>query len=90
MVQGMEKFVAKCGLQDKQPETVPLDRIRKPGAGRRRLTEKDPTLQADLEALINPVTRGSRIGTPVDQQEYSEVGSGTPRARPYDQCPQGG
>ena len=35
-----------------------MDRVRKPGAGRRRLTETDPTLQSDLDALINPVTRG--------------------------------
>ena len=39
--------------QDKQP-----GRIRRPGAGRKRLIEQDPTLLADLELLIEPVTRG--------------------------------
>jgi hypothetical protein len=33
-------------------------RIRRPGAGRRPLTEVDPTLVPDLESLIDPVTRG--------------------------------
>ena len=33
-------------------------RIRKPGAGRKPLTEKDPTLVRDLESLVDPVTRG--------------------------------
>lgn len=33
-------------------------RIRKPGGGRKRAIEKDPTLKADLEHLIEPITRG--------------------------------
>ena len=33
-------------------------RIRRPGGGRKPLTEKDPTLSHDLEALVDPVTRG--------------------------------
>src|SRR5262245_6199098 len=33
-------------------------RIRRPGAGRKPLTETDPTLVPDLESLIEPVTRG--------------------------------
>jgi transposase len=33
-------------------------RIRKAGAGRKRLGEKDPTLAPDLERLVDPVTRG--------------------------------
>ena len=33
-------------------------RIRRPGAGRKRLTEKDPTLLKDLESLVAPATRG--------------------------------
>ena len=34
------------------------DRVRRPGAGRKRLTHKDRTLLADLEALVDPATRG--------------------------------
>lgn len=33
-------------------------RVRRPGAGRKPLTETDPTLQEDLESLVDPVTRG--------------------------------
>jgi hypothetical protein len=32
--------------------------IRRPGGGRKRATERDPTLLADLEALVEPLTRG--------------------------------
>jgi transposase len=34
------------------------DRVRRPGGGRKRLTLKDRTLLADLEALVDPETRG--------------------------------
>jgi hypothetical protein len=33
-------------------------RIRRPGAGRKPLVEKDPTLVTDLDALVEPTTRG--------------------------------
>jgi hypothetical protein len=33
-------------------------RIRRPGGGRKRLTETDPTLLEDLESLVEPLTRG--------------------------------
>lgn len=39
------------------PESVPL-RIRRPGAGRKRTIDKDPTLESDLERLVEPLTRG--------------------------------
>jgi hypothetical protein len=32
--------------------------IRRPGGGRKRATERDPTLLSDLEALVEPLTRG--------------------------------
>jgi hypothetical protein len=47
-------------LQDRQahPE-APVDlRIRRPGGGRKALTENDPDLLAALEILVDPVTRG--------------------------------
>jgi Rhodopirellula transposase DDE domain len=34
------------------------DRVRRPGAGRQPLTQHDPTLLGDLEALVEPTTRG--------------------------------
>ncbi len=36
----------------------PSQRIRRPGGGRKRTVAQDPTLQRDLERLIEPVTRG--------------------------------
>jgi hypothetical protein len=33
-------------------------RIRRPGGGRKRTTDTDPTLRGDLERLVEPVTRG--------------------------------
>ncbi len=39
-------------------EALPRGWIRRPGGGRKRTVELDPTLRADLEALIEPGTRG--------------------------------
>jgi transposase len=44
-------------------ETSPTEkpraqRIRRPGAGRKTVTIKDPTLLSDLESLVDPLTRG--------------------------------
>ncbi len=39
-------------------ESPGADRVRRPGGGRKRLTEKDPTLLADLERLVDPASRG--------------------------------
>src|SRR6266852_3678074 len=33
-------------------------RVRRPGGGRKRTIDQDPTLVADLEKLIEPTTRG--------------------------------
>jgi hypothetical protein len=35
-----------------------LGRVRRPGGGRKRTVDKDPTLVRDLEALVEPMTRG--------------------------------
>ena len=41
-----------------QGHSLPPKRARKPGGGRKKLTEKDPTLREDLEKLVAPDTRG--------------------------------
>jgi hypothetical protein len=41
---------------DQGPEPSP--RARRPGAGRKRLADKDPGLVAALEAMVDPATRG--------------------------------
>ena len=49
-------------LQDPSPAAVALDqRVRAPGAGRKVLTEHDPRLVQDLEALVEPSTRGDPL-----------------------------
>jgi transposase len=35
-----------------------VERLRRPGGGRKRLTDHDPVLLRDLEALVEPTTRG--------------------------------
>jgi hypothetical protein len=40
------------------PKAVRGQRIRRKGAGRKRAVEQDTTLKRDLEALVEPVTRG--------------------------------
>lgn len=47
-------------LKERQacPETLVRERVRRVGAGRKRVTETDPTLLKALDALVDPVTRG--------------------------------
>jgi len=46
-------------LRRHPPSELPQDqRVRRPGGGRKKLTEKDTTLLRDLESLVEPVTRG--------------------------------
>jgi Rhodopirellula transposase DDE domain len=45
-------------LRDLRRPPLPVERVRRPGAGRKRLVEHDPQLLQALEALINPDTRG--------------------------------
>jgi len=35
--------------------------VRRPGGGRKRISQRDPTVVSDLEKLVEPVTRGSGI-----------------------------
>src|ERR1019366_177520 len=47
-------------LQERQarPESSVTQRVRQVGAGRKPITETDPTLLKALDALVDPVTRG--------------------------------
>ena len=45
-------------LRETLGSLLPSRRIRRPGGGRKRTVTQDPTLQRDLERLIEPVTRG--------------------------------
>lgn len=56
---GMAKTTVLRGLADLEsgPELTP-DRVRRPGAGRKRATVVDPGLVAALKNLVEPMTRG--------------------------------
>ena len=56
---GVSRRAIAIGKKElKNPEPMPKRRIRKKGGGRKRAIDKDCSLKADLEALVEPVTRG--------------------------------
>ncbi|MCK4277352.1 MAG: ISAzo13 family transposase [Phycisphaerae bacterium] len=56
---GISRSTVVRGVKElRSSETPDPDRIRRVGGGRRRLTDTDPTLMADLEGLIEPTVRG--------------------------------
>jgi hypothetical protein len=58
-VTGASRARVSDGLKDvMNPERLPKGRVRRPGGGRKKTVFKDPTLKADLESLIEPLTRG--------------------------------
>ena len=57
MATGMAPSTIGRGLKE-LAQDEPSERVRRPGAGRKSAIVKDPTLVADLEALVEPTTRG--------------------------------
>jgi len=59
---GLSRVTITAGLRElDQPareRAAEAARVRRPGGGRKRLTETDPALRAALEELIEPTTRG--------------------------------
>lgn len=56
---GVSRQVIRQGLRElKRAPTPSAGRIRRPGGGRKKARQKDPTLVADLEKLVEPTTRG--------------------------------
>ncbi len=51
-------MIARGAAELTEPARLPKGRIRRPGGGRKRTADQDPTLLADLERLVDPVTRG--------------------------------
>jgi transposase len=47
-----------CKELEEEPEVIESGKIRKPGGGRKKLIDTDPTLLSDLDSLIEPTTRG--------------------------------
>lgn len=56
---GLCRATIRRGIEElKQGETFETTRVRKEGAGRKKVNEKDTTLEHDLDQLISPTTRG--------------------------------
>ena len=56
---GVARSTIGRGLKDlASPERLANGRVRRAGGGRKPLTETDPTLLSDLEALVEPDSRG--------------------------------
>jgi hypothetical protein len=59
---GVSRRTIRAGLRDSPAEPGKKDaiarRVRRPGGGRKKTVEKDPTLLNDLEQLVDPTTRG--------------------------------
>jgi transposase len=61
---GLSRITIRAGLKELHPPSASIDRqaassrSRRPGGGRKTLTEHDPKLLRALEVLVDPVTRG--------------------------------
>ncbi|MFH1007063.1 MAG: ISAzo13 family transposase [Candidatus Latescibacterota bacterium] len=55
---GLSRVTITKGIQELRQEPLPAGRIRRGGAGRPRLTRKDPGLVRALERLVDPSARG--------------------------------
>ena len=56
---GVSRRAIAEGIKElRQPENLPIGRVRIEGAGRKKTIEKDPTLKKDLELLIEPAISG--------------------------------
>jgi len=51
---GASKGLVSRGLTDMDKSPLPIGRSRIPGGGRKKLTDTDPTLESDLEDLLEP------------------------------------
>jgi transposase len=54
----IKKGLAELQLREARPRATIEARLRKPGAGRKRVTAADPELAVALERLVDPATRG--------------------------------
>lgn len=56
---GLARSTIERGIRElKSGETLSPERTRRPGGGRKRATDKDVTLSADLDALVEPTASG--------------------------------
>jgi len=55
---GLSRVTITKAIGELDAEPLPVGRVRRPGAGRRKLAVRDPELPRALEALVEPLTRG--------------------------------
>src|SRR5215218_2653769 len=58
---GVSRRAIRRGLGELRQTSAPRasgSRVRRPGGGRKKTVNIDPTLKTDLEQLVNPTTRG--------------------------------
>ena len=55
---GIAESTVRRGLEELEHEELEAGRVRRRGAGRPSVLERDPELEKDLDRLIDPVTRG--------------------------------
>ena len=57
----MSRSTVQSGAREVDEGAKPTDRVRRPGAGRPRLIDKDPNLMAELDDLVSPEARGDPV-----------------------------
>ena len=56
---GLSRPVIRQGVAELKAHKVTLTgRVRRPGGGRKRISERDPSVVTDLEKLVEPIARG--------------------------------
>ncbi len=55
---GLSRVTITKAIGELDAEPLPVGRVRRPGAGRRKLAVRDPELPRALEALVEPLARG--------------------------------
>src|SRR5919109_593815 len=55
---GVSRATIHQAMHGQEQPGAPGARVRRPGGGRKQLREQDPSLATDLEALVDPDTRG--------------------------------
>jgi hypothetical protein len=56
---GAARSTIERGINElRSPQPKDPSRVRRPGGGRKRLVDKDPSLRTDLEGLVDPSARG--------------------------------
>ena len=55
---GISRRAIHLGLKEVRAPALLTGQIRRPGAGRKKVVDRDATLKTDLEGLVEPVTRG--------------------------------